>query len=262
MRCLFWLLFIAGWTCCWSEDLEEQVEYHFEWGEYDSVIVKGGQLLQQEGIQEVNDRARLHLYLGAALFSDGRVGKAREQVVSACRIDSTITLPRDYLSTAMVDFMVSTRAEFIRQQHALARRDSLLKAKDDQVEKALLRRAVVDSLNRIKARNRTVGILGYAISAALVSGSVFQYRAADGLYQDFLHAARNGYREEYEHLKTRIRRKDAWGFGMGSGGVMAGVVSTVFLIRSHRMQTDVDAAIEVNPGSPWAISAIHLTVTF
>jgi len=107
--CMVVLLLVATNTLGASLDTTK-VHKHFEWGEYDSLLLKVPSLLAESSLVSLELKATYLQYLGSAYFSGGDTLRAKECYTQAYALNPQVVVNTKFMEESASQFWGRVRA--------------------------------------------------------------------------------------------------------------------------------------------------------
>jgi hypothetical protein len=220
-----WLGILIGAQFAWASDTAavNQARLWFEWGEYQKIISEVPVDLAKRQCDSMSaDCARLHLYLGVALFASGQLRESRKEFVAAFGNDPDLQMDEKYVSPEMNDFYLAAKYDYTKELSEKRIRDSLL-----YIQRVESERKRTDEL-QARARAQRTGLrrsveagIGCVVLTAIAAGvTSIEYRQAQTSYDRFRTAAGIGDLSAYNRYKRLTIRADAF-------SIVAGIIAVV-----------------------------------
>jgi hypothetical protein len=251
MRLLILALVSAGIFSgtAFSGDMKllQQIETHFKWGEYDSIIAKLEPVVRDSIMQENStERSSLSKFLGIAYAAQGRISEARTQFKIAYLSDSLVQLDSAYVSKTIEMIFRTTVDEYKHEVAGKALQDSLFAQKKLAAEAAT---RAIEKQKTSNARNTTLAVAGVCAAAFLATGivAIYEYYSTSTAYSAFRHAADQGDLASYNRYKTIVRNGDSRTVGYLSVSCVFGICSGYFYSRYRKLSLHTSSFIEQFP---------------
>ncbi|MBN1576351.1 MAG: hypothetical protein JW913_07365 [Chitinispirillaceae bacterium] len=227
---------IAGLSAASFPFSPEELQNHFEWGEYQQLIDSlEPHLIIAPCMLDSAQCARYHCYLGVAYFGKGRVGDARKQFLCALSYDPAVTPDSNYISEEIKELFIAARSDFIDKQTRARTGDSLLAAKQQAFD-ANLNAIKREELRKSRRAGSLMAISFITLGAAFAAVAGYEYYSTKDPYDDFKAAAEAGDKLAYDRLLPTIRRANGIIVGCGIAAGLSETAGIVFTIRSTRMR--------------------------
>ena len=186
------------------------VDAHFKWGEYDSIIRKL-EPLANNGLLSIDKKENSYYFkvLGVAYAAKGRISEARTEFENAFLLDSTITVDSQYISSEIREVYYSSLEDFKKARAEKRKQDSLLQQKDMAI--------IATKLNLRKEKQAVSQTYYLATSSICMLACIglgfegyFEYKKAAASFSDFKMAASQGNLQEYTRLKSLVKNEDTY----------------------------------------------------
>jgi hypothetical protein len=229
-------------VCPRNVPLFQQIETHFKWGEYDSIIAKAEPVIHDPtAIANSKDRADLSKFLGIAYAAQGRITEARTQFRKAFLSDSLVRLDSLYVSKT-IELIFRTTIDDCKNKAADSTlHDSLLAQK--KIAAAEVKRAI-EKEKSVTARHAALAVSGVCFAAFLATGAgaVYEYYSTSRAYSTFRLAASQGDLASYNRYKTIVRNGDIRTVGYLAVSCVFGICSGYFFSRHTKLSMHVHSS--------------------
>jgi hypothetical protein len=214
-----------------SRTLLQQVEAHFKWGEYDSIIAKVEPVIHDSITKkDAGTNSDFSKFLGIAYAAQGRISEAQAQFKNAFLSDSSINLDSAYVSQTIQEVFRTTIDNCKNETAGKAIQDSLIAQKKLAV---LATNQALEKEKKTIARNSALAGSSVCFAGFLISGAgaAYEYHSTSKAYSTFRLAATQGDLETYTRYKTIVRNGDAWTAGYLSISCILGICSGYFFYK-------------------------------
>jgi tetratricopeptide (TPR) repeat protein len=215
--------------------LLQQIEAHFKWGEYDSIIAKVEPvILDSITRQDGRTNSDFSKFLGIAYAAQGRIAEAQEQFKNAFLSDSLVNLDSAYVSKTIQEVFRTTIDNCKNETTGKAIQDSLIAQKKLAVRET---NQVLEKEKRTIASNSALAVSGVCFAGFLISGAgaAYEYYSTTKAYTTFRLAAAQGDLATYSRYKTIVRNGDAWTAGYLSISCVLGICSGYFFYKFKKI---------------------------
>jgi hypothetical protein len=211
--------------------LLQQIEAHFKWGEYDSIIAMVEPVIHDsKTIKKCRMNSEFSKFLGVAYAAQGRISEAQAQFKNAFLSDSLVNLDSTYVSKTIQEVFWTTIDNCKNETAGKAIQDSLIAQKKLAV---LATNQALEKEKRTIARNSALAGVGVCFAGFLISGAAaaYEYYSTTKAYTTFRFAATQGDFAAYTRYKTIVRNGDAWTAGYISISCVMGICSGYFFYK-------------------------------
>jgi hypothetical protein len=179
----------AAWSQ--GQNMLDDVRRHFEWGDYDTIIAIVEPMVSASADTiDSTVAAEYRKYLGVAYLAKDRVNDARGQFTIACQLNPDVKLEREFVSQAIYDVFQNALAEYRRRRQEAARADSLIRAKEAQLEERTRNLVAVNKQLRRSIRvNLASGFSLVGMAAVSATAFAYEYRITRNSWLDLKAAA-------------------------------------------------------------------------
>lgn len=217
---IFCISFLGFISLNFGEELDTTgVRRHFEWGEYDSLLLKLPSILSQSPSASASLRATFWQYLGTAYFVGGDSLRAKECYTSAWEIDKDVVLDKKYLNDASVNFFNRVFVELsAAKQDTSEIKDTVLPERDTlaiaQTPPDTSIPIVLKTISKKKgppmnpAVKKAIGWGLIALGLGLTHFALTEQEENDEIYKKYQNSARFGVDNEYFSLKEELEESN------------------------------------------------------
>jgi len=228
-----------------TASLLRQIESHFKWGEYDSIIAKVEPVVHDSKLVKTSkDRSEFSKFLGIAYAGYGRIDEARKEFKIAFLSDSLVRLDTAYVSKTIESIFRTTIDDCKNEAVTKALRDSLdsQKKMTTQTASKTGKKATFS-----KRENAMLFVSGVCLAGFLATGggAVYEYYSTSRAYDSFRLAASQGDIESYNHYRTIVKNGDAWTVADLSASVVFGICSGYFFSRYKKSLKNVHPVFSI-----------------
>ncbi len=266
IRIIAFSLFVVN-VVVYSEETEvaKRAGLWFEWGEYDRIIELVPLYLSDSAASlDTVVISELRLYLGVAYYAMGDAGKARSEFLSSLRINPSVSIDKNYVSSEIMNLFLSTVEEFKQREKEKKERNLFLqKTEEEKIKK----QSLIDSLDNKVRAGRKRGFLVSAITAtAMTVGfagiSVYEYYAGEEEYDKFRDAAQRGDLQEYNRYKDEVEKYNTRTVLTATASGVCALSSTLFYIIAYKQRSKQAKTASKNVSLLYCLNKIQVTVSF
>jgi hypothetical protein len=220
----------------------DDVRRHFEWGEYDTIIAIIEPMVSMSADTiDSTIAAEYRKYLGVAYLAKDRVNDARDQFTIACQLNPDVKLEREFVSQAIYDVFQNTLAEYRRQREEAAHADSLIRAKEVQLEERTQNLVAVNKQLRRSIRvNLASGFSLVGMAAVSATAFAYEYRITRNSWLDLKAAADIGDLAKKPGLVNRVRTGNMLLSITATSGVACVGAAAYFFWNAIQRKREVD----------------------
>ncbi|MBD3345095.1 MAG: hypothetical protein GF401_08550 [Chitinivibrionales bacterium] len=241
---------------------EEVIRKHFEWGEYDSLVVK----LQPyfSSLAEIQDSAQIaeyHLYYAVAEYAKGKISESRVHFIKAYALNPEIECEKKYVNEEILDLFAATIDEYKRQITLKAKQDSLLLEKEERLEQSKTKLEIIE-LKKQK-RNKIIGAaIGYTLACAAAVFAVSEYNKAERYYDIFETARTAGDKAVYDEYKFKTKKTDALTIAASMASAVAAGMGAAFTFTAQKERKTIRDLQSQSIGAELIQYGIQISVEF
>lgn len=210
----------------------------FEWGEYDSLLVALEKYFARPPDSSDSTSCRYLGYRGVACFAKGNIAEAQRLFQEALSCDQHLALDSQYVTPEMLNLFSAEKKGLERELERKRRQDSLSRveaaARQSRAEHDVKTAALTTRLHK----NSTSAAIFLSLGVIAAGGAGYEYWSGRETERNFMSAAAQGDREQYDRYKTLLKEKNLAIIGCIAASAITSGVGLWFSYKSLSLRRE------------------------